>query len=149
MSTFRSGPGVPSQEGRGRTSPGSSKRSQGVSLQGGIVVTARIVNVVLGVWLFVSAFLWPHSPPQFTNTWVMGVLAVAFALIALGFPQARYLNTPLAVWLFDSVFVLPTENLDTLWNNLLVAVGLFVFSLVPGPRQAQMATARRPARETP
>jgi len=48
--------------------------------------TARIVNIVLGVWLFISAFLWPHTYAQMTNTWILGVLCVVFALVAMRVP---------------------------------------------------------------
>src|SRR5690349_1717021 len=57
------------------------------------VASPRWLNVLLGVWLFISAFLWPHSQAQFTNTWLMGVLAVIFALLASRLNEARYLNT--------------------------------------------------------
>lgn len=92
---------------------------------------ARILNVLLGVWLFISAFVWQHSDAQFTNTWILGVLCVAFAIIAMRVPQVRYLNTALAVWLFISAFALPRISQATLWNNLLVAIAIFVVSLLP------------------
>jgi hypothetical protein len=28
----------------------------------------RVANIVLGIWLFLSAFLWLHSAAQMTNT---------------------------------------------------------------------------------
>ena len=93
--------------------------------------TTRVVNIVLGIWLFISAFLWPHSYAQMTNTWICGVLAVAFAMIAVRVPEARYLNTLLGVWLFVSVWALPTINAATPWNNALVAVAIFLVSLAP------------------
>src|SRR5580698_9645589 len=93
--------------------------------------TARIVNIVLGIWLFVSAFLWPHSYAQMTNTWIVGLLCIAFALIAMRVPEARYLNTALAVWLLVSVWVLPTISVATQWNNGLSAVVIFFASLLP------------------
>jgi hypothetical protein len=92
----------------------------------------RIANVVLGVWLFISAFLWSHSAAQMTNTWILGVLAVVFALIAASVaPVARYANTLLAIWLFISAFALPTVSHGTAWNNVIVAIFIFVFSLIP------------------
>ncbi len=97
-----------------------------------ITNNARIIAVVLGVWLFVSAFLWPHSYAQMTNTWIVGVLCVAFALIAMRVPEVRYLNTIRAVWLFISVWALPTINTGTMWNNALVAIAIFIVSLAPG-----------------
>jgi hypothetical protein len=94
-------------------------------------VAPRILNVILGVWLFISAFLWPHTQSQFTNTWVCGVLCVAFALLAMAMPQARYLNTLLAIWLFISAWALPSMRIGTIWCNVLTAIAIFVVSLVP------------------
>ena len=91
----------------------------------------RIINAILGVWLFVSAFLWPHSQAQLTNTWICGVLCVVFSLVAMAVPQARYLNTLLAIWLFISAWALPTVSAGTIWNNVLVAIAVFILSLVP------------------
>jgi hypothetical protein len=92
---------------------------------------ARAVNIVLGIWLFLSAFLWTHSAAQMRNTWVCGVLIAAFAAVAFAVPVVRYLNTALAVWLFISAFALPSISQATIWNNALVAIAVFVFSLVP------------------
>jgi hypothetical protein len=98
----------------------------------------RISMLVLGAWLFISAFLWPHTEAQRTNAWVVGALVVAASLVSARLPQARYANTVLSVWLFLSVWVLPTMMPGTVWNNLLVAVALFVASMVrtevPGGR---------------
>jgi uncharacterized membrane protein len=106
----------------------------------------RVANIILGVWLVVSAFLWPHSPSQSTNTWVLGVLCASFALIALAVPKVRYLNTALAVWLFISAWVLPRVSAATVWNNVLVAIAIFLFSLAPSE---QYERGRRPAHTLP
>lgn len=98
---------------------------------------ARIASLILGAWLFVSAFLWPHGASQFTNTWLLGVLIVAFSLVAMAYSQARYLLTAAAIWLFISVWVLPTTMTGTQWNNALVAVLVFLFSLVPGREEVR------------
>ncbi len=99
---------------------------------------ARGINVVLGIWLFISAFVWDHSPAERTNTWILGVLCVIFALIALSNSTARWLNTALAVWLFISVWALPHHDLGTMWNNAVVAIVVFLASLVPGVGEQQM-----------
>lgn len=93
-------------------------------------MSARVATMFLGLWLFVSTFLWPHPAGQFSNTWIVGALAVAFSVVAMAFPVARYLNTALALWLFASVWLLPGMSVATAWNNALVAVALFAFSLV-------------------
>ncbi len=97
-------------------------------------MAARTLNVLLGIWLFISAFVWPHTTAQMTNTWILGVICVVIALIAMRFDQVRYLNTALAVWLFISAFALSTQSRGTVWNNALVAVAIFIVSLAPADR---------------
>ncbi len=107
--------------------------------------TARYVNVVLGVWLFISAFVWEHTAAERTNTWILGVLFVVFALVAMQSPGARWVNTALSIWLFISVWALPHDNLGTMWNNALVAIAVFIASLVAGPRERLGVTQHAPA----
>lgn len=95
------------------------------------VDTTRLFNAALGVWLVISAFAWPHTLAQRTNTWIVGVLAFAISLAASSAPRLRFLNTILAVWLFISAFALPRMSTGTLWNNVLVAIAIFVTSLMP------------------
>ncbi len=101
----------------------------------------RIMSIVLSVWLFISSFVWTHTEAQFTNTWIVGVVGVAFTLLTMVASNLRYLNTLLSLWLFISVFVLPTTT-ATGWNNALVAIALFIMSLV-GPTDA---VVRKPVR---
>lgn len=103
----------------------------------------RFATMALGVWLFISAFLWPHSAVQMTNTWVCGLLAVVFAgIAAYAAARARYLNTLLAVWLLLSSFALVAHSVGTVWNNAIVALAIFVTSLIPGSGEA-MSRPRR------
>jgi hypothetical protein len=102
-----------------------------VNVARGTFVAARLVNVVLGVWLVISAFAWPHSHAQRTNAWILGVLCVAFELTALVEPPARYLSTVLGAWLVLSAWALPTSSLWTLWNSALVGIAIFFVSLAP------------------
>lgn len=108
-------------------------------------MAARVLNVLIGVWLFISAFAWHHSFAQFTNTWILGVLCVVFALVAMQYPWVSYLNTALAVWLFLSAILLPRINTATTWNNLICAIAIFVVSLVP----SETAPIYRPQARTP
>lgn len=91
---------------------------------------ARTANALLGLWLFISAFIWPHSVAQLTNTWILGVAIGITALIAYRVRYFRFVNTALSIWLFISAFALPTMMLGTAWNNAIVAVVTFVLSLV-------------------
>lgn len=93
--------------------------------------TARILNVILGAWLFISAFAWPHGAAQRTSASITGALCVVFSLLSRTMPWAQYANTVLAIWLFVSAWALPPEGIGTLWNNAIVAIAVFVFSLIP------------------
>jgi hypothetical protein len=108
------------------------------------VGTARYVNLVLGVWLFISAFIWEHTAAERTNTWILGVLFVVFALVAMRSTGARWVNTALSIWLFISVWALPHDNAGTMWNNALVAIVVFIASLVAGPAERPGIPQRAP-----
>jgi hypothetical protein len=92
---------------------------------------ARYANLILGVWLFVSAFLWSHSPPSRTNTWILGLIIAFLSLSAMRTLRARYANTAAATWLFFSTLAITHYSRATVWNNSIVAVLVFLFSLVP------------------
>jgi hypothetical protein len=111
--------------------------------------TPAILMVVIGVWLFISAFAWPHSTAQMNNTWIMGILCVVFALVSMAVPWVRYLNTVLAVWLFISAWALPMESVGTVWNNVLCAIAIFVLSLLAGGAVVRPHLGQRHVPPTP
>jgi hypothetical protein len=92
---------------------------------------ARYGNVVLGIWLFISAFIWHHSQAQFTNTWIMGIVVAVVAVLSLSVPAFRYVNTLAGAWLIISGFALPRATYGTTWNNVLVGIVVLALSLVP------------------
>lgn len=106
-------------------------------------IAARYVNIIAGAWLFISAFIWQHSAASRTNTWIVGALAVIFALIALQTPAVRYANTVLSIWLFISTFAFAHVTRGTVWNNVIVAIVMFVASLIPS---SAMGSGQRPRR---
>src|SRR5262245_58230588 len=70
----------------------------------------RWIPIVLGAWLFVSAFLWRHSPSSATNSWIIGLLIAIAGLIALRMPWMRWVVTGLAVWLFLATLAITDVN---------------------------------------
>ena len=107
---------------------------------------ARITNLVLGTWLFISAFIWAHTAQSFTNTWVLGAIIAVASLVALAVPPVRYVNTAAAIWLFfSSIFWVPHVYLGTVWHNAILAIVVFVVSLVPS-RKVAMGRGRAPVR---
>ena len=103
----------------------------------------RWVTLALGVWLFISAFVWPHAASAMTNTWILGLLIVLGAAWSMYEPRVRYLDTLFAIWLLFSTLVIQHHESATLWNNLIVAVIVFVLSLIPS-RATTPRTGSRP-----
>jgi hypothetical protein len=89
------------------------------------------LNLILGAWLFVSAFLWTHTPADRVSCWAVGLGLVAFAIVAMTIPPARYVNSALAVWLFISAFALPHVHQGTRWNEVIVSLLVLSLSIVP------------------
>jgi hypothetical protein len=95
-------------------------------------MVSRGIDVALGLWLVVSAFLWPHGLPQFLNATVIGAaIAIDAGMALAGHERARFTNRALAVWLFVSNLFLPGTTLATAWNHSVLAVVLFLLSMVP------------------
>jgi hypothetical protein len=97
---------------------------------------ARGINAALGAWLFISAFVWPHTSAQFWNTVIVGLIVAAVALGAFRMVQLRFVNAIAGVWLFFSIWALPTFSSATAWNNGIVAAGIFLLSMIGISRPA-------------
>jgi hypothetical protein len=91
----------------------------------------RLANVTLGLWLFLSAFLWPHTPGSRANTWVLGLIIAVLAGVGTPTPAIRALSTVPAVWLLFSSFWIADVTNATMWNNAIVAVLVLMLSLIP------------------
>jgi hypothetical protein len=92
-------------------------------------MSARILNVLIGTWLFLSAFAWPHSPTQKVAALACGVLTMLSALASIFYPRVRYLTAVLAVVLFVSSLSTAARYDVTFWHNAVVAIGIFVVAL--------------------
>ncbi len=96
------------------------------------MTASRALTFLLGLWLFLSSFLWPHGAAQLTNALITGVIIMVLSLLVLaGFTRMRYANAIVAVWLFFATLMLPDLRLGLMWNNCLVAMAVFVISMVP------------------
>jgi hypothetical protein len=93
----------------------------------------RAVNAAIGVWLFVSAFLWPHGDAAFANTMIVGALLAAFGLFAHK-PLPRLMCGSLAAWLvLSTLAILPRMDL-TFWHNLAAGFAALVVTFMPPPK---------------
>ena len=93
--------------------------------------TARIANMIMGVWLMLSSLIWHHTSAQFINIWLVGIFVILVSLSGIWAPSARYLNTLLALWLFLSAWGFTEASAATIWNSVITSVVIFAFSLIP------------------
>ena len=101
-------------------------------------MTARIFNVLLGTWLFLSAFMWPHQSAQGFIALVCGALTVFFALMTIYLPNVRYMTAATAVVLFVASIASSSRLDRTFWHNAVIAVAIFVAAVLdPGPAGAR------------
>lgn len=89
------------------------------------------INLALGIWLFISSWVWPHTAASFTNSWICGALIALGAIWALFEPMARWVDAVIAVWLFFSAWAFWHVSAASAWNNWILAVIVFVLALIP------------------
>ena len=91
---------------------------------------ARWSNIVLGSWLFASAWIFAMSEAARANTMIVGLCIASIALIAIFMPAVRWFNTLLGTWLIiASTVVFPNASAIAIANNLIVACIVVVLSL--------------------
>lgn len=108
-------------------------------------MSARIFNVLVGTWLFLSAFAWHHTTPQGMTALICGALAVLLSLASMYVPGLRYLLAVVAVILFVTSLATADHYDRTFWHNSIMAIAIFVGALVApnpaGTRREHPATA--------
>ncbi len=93
-------------------------------------MTTRIFNALIAIWLFATAFMWPHTHLAKEVTIVAAVLTFVLSIMEMYVRGARYLNAVVAVFLFLSALTLPALIRATVWNNAIVAIAILIAALV-------------------
>jgi len=96
-----------------------------------------VSRLVLSTWLFVSAFLLPHTVVSSWNTLLVSCLVAAVAFLAFampGRPGLRWWIAVLATWLVASVMLLPHAALGTVIHQVVLAM-LLAFTSLPAPER--------------
>jgi hypothetical protein len=93
-------------------------------------MSVRIFNVLVGTWLFLSAFAWHHSTPQGMTALICGALTVVLSLASMYVPGLRYLLAVVAVILFVTSLATADHYDRTFWHNSIMAIAIFVSALV-------------------
>lgn len=100
----------------------------------GAVKTASGLNLLAGIWLFVSPWVYgAYTSANAWNSWIVGAVIVILAAIRLSRPiaataAASWVNCLLGIWTFVSPWIYGyTGNEGRFINSL--AVGIIVFLL--------------------
>ncbi len=91
----------------------------------------RIVNLLLGAWLFASVLLWRHWGPEGFDTLITGLLVITVAPLAVWAPRLRFGGAFLGVWLAFMTLVLVHARRFTFFHDLAVAIAIVLIALVP------------------
>ena len=89
-------------------------------------MTARIFNILMGVWLFASAFILPQGRVQFASTALCGALAALFAAMTNYDLRARYLSAAVGALVVVLAFTLHPMGSATFWHNGVMGISIAV-----------------------
>ena len=93
-------------------------------------MTTRIFTILIGTWLFLSAFAWPHTPGQRYAAMICGALTVLLSLGTIYFGGLRYLTAAVGVMLFVASLTSFSPSPRTFWHNAIFAIVIFVSALL-------------------
>jgi hypothetical protein len=102
----------------------------------------RVTVVVLSGWVLFSAIIWPSSLPNQVNNTVVGAGLLVFGTLSFMYEWARNVTLALAIWLFAFAALFGRVNPAMFWNDAMVAVVVFVLSLVGGENRRPLRGAR-------
>ena len=92
----------------------------------------RLTVVVLSSWVLFSGIIWHNSLANRVNTTIVAIGLLIFGALSFTYDWARHVTLGLAVWLFAFSALFGRASPGTFWNNAMVAVVVFVLSLVGG-----------------
>ncbi len=90
----------------------------------------RALQVGLGAWVLLTAFLWPHSRVQASLAVGAGALTVLLSLVALRYSPIRLLLGLVGGWLIVGSFMPPSQPL-TVVNNLVAGALITALCFFP------------------
>jgi hypothetical protein len=106
------------------------------------------VNLILGVWLFLSPWLLGYAGTTVNaswNAWIFGVALVVFSAIAVSMPQTweEVINLLIGIWMVISPWVLGFTGARSAESNaVIVGILAIVFSVWAMAMSRQLVTSR-------
>ena len=105
----------------------------------------RVAVVVLSIWVLFSGNAWPHSRPDQINNAAVGAALFFFGAVSIKHEWARYVTLALGLWLFAFTAFISRSGGITFWNDAMIALAVFILSLVGGERRRVVGMPRRVA----
>ena len=87
-------------------------------------MTARIFNVLMGLWLFASAFVLPQGSGQLASTAICGALTVVFAAYTSYNVRSRYLTAAVGALVVVLAFAVHPLGSATFWHNGIIGISM-------------------------
>jgi hypothetical protein len=87
-------------------------------------MTARITSILMGLWLFASAFILPQGRGQITTTAICGVLATLFAVLTSYDRRSRYLTEAVGLLIVVLAFAAHPLGSATFWHNGVMGISI-------------------------
>jgi uncharacterized membrane protein len=98
-------------------------------------MAARLFNVVVGTWLIVSGFAWPHDVRMFKATVACGLLTIVLSVASIfAHRPARWVTGLVSVILVFLSAVRVSRHDPVFWNNVIVALVISLTAFL-GTRQ--------------
>ena len=89
-------------------------------------MTARIFNILMGVWLFASAFILPQGRVQFASTALCGALAALFAAMTNYDLRSRYASMAVGALVVVLALAVQPMGSATFWHNGIMGISIAV-----------------------
>ena len=105
-------------------------------------MTTRIFNILMGVWLFASAFVLPQSRVQLASTALCGALTALFAVFTNYDLRSRYVSAAIGLLTVVLAFAVHPMGSATFLHN-----GVMGISIAVGAWADQAPLAERYPRE--
>jgi hypothetical protein len=89
-------------------------------------MTARIFNILMGLWLFASAFILPQGRGQVASTAICGALVALSAALTSYNSRSRYITAAIGVLVVVLALVAHPLGGATFWHNGVMGISIAV-----------------------
>jgi len=89
-------------------------------------MTARIFNILMGLWLFASAFILPQGHVQVASTAICGALTALSAALTNYDLRSRYFTEAVGALVVVLAFAVHPMGSATFWHNGVMGISIAV-----------------------